>query len=119
LESPEAGVRWANYHFTATLADDVAIYPQQYDIQLDAVKLILPMEIHSRQRGDVFRPLGMKGTRKLSDFFISLKIPRYLKQEVPLVLNGNGDILWVAPYRMADHYKISAIMKKILTLACN
>ncbi len=119
LESPEAGVRWANYHFKATLTDDVAIHPHPHAVQLDADKLIFPLEIRSWQRGDVFRPLGMKGTRKLSDFFISLKIPRYQKQEVPLVVNGNGDILWVAPYRMADHYKISAITKKVLTLACN
>ena len=66
----------------------------------------------------MFQPLGMKGHKKLSDLFVSLKIPVYRKHTVPIVVNGNGDILWVVPYRMDDRYKITGKTKKVLTLAC-
>lgn len=115
----QGDVQWANYRFKATLTDDTTIQPLPYTAQFDADKLIFPLQIRSWQPGDAFPPLGMMGTKKLSDFFVSLKIPRYKKQEIPLVINGNGDILWVVPYRISDRYKITGVTKKVLTLACN
>lgn len=119
LASPGDEVQWGRFHFKSALVDDPSIYASPHTAQFDAAKIIFPLSIRSWQQGDVFRPLGMAGNRKkLSDFFVSLKIPRYKKQAVPLVVNGNGDILWVVPYRMADGYKITGKTKKVLTLAC-
>lgn len=87
-------------------------------IQLDAKNLVLPLVLRYWKEGDWFKPLGMKGTKKLSDFFISLKISVTDKVKIPLVVNGNGDILWVVPYRMDDRYKITDKTKKVFTLEC-
>jgi tRNA(Ile)-lysidine synthase len=59
------------------------------------------------RKGDYFRPLGMKNHRKLSDFFIDLKIGRSAKHEIPLLCNDK-QIIWVAGYRLDEGFKITS-----------
>jgi len=72
-----------------------------------------PLTVRTWRQGDVFYPLGMKGSKKVSDFFVSEKIPLHKKQEIPLLVNGNGDITWVGGYRPDERYKVSAKTKKV------
>lgn len=115
---PGDSVRWGEYCFQSGLANDTAIGNDPNAVQLDAAYVIFPIQIRAWQEGDAFHPLGMAGRKKLSDFFVSLKVPVYQKHGVPIVINGNGDILWVALYRMDDRYKITGKTKKVVTLAC-
>ena len=50
--------------------------------------------IRNRKDGDRFIPYGMKGQKKLKDFFIDLKIPKEERELVPL-LCIDEDIAWV------------------------
>lgn len=109
---------WGNYRFISGYTAETVINDNVSVAQFDADKIIFPLLIRSWQEGDTFHPLGMWGRKKLSDFFVSLKIPVYRKPTIPIVVNGNGDIIWVAPYRMDDRYKITAETKKVFTLAC-
>lgn len=111
-------VCWGEYRFEGRLSADTIVRPEAHIAQFDADGLVFPLQIRSWRTGDVFHPLGMKGSKKLSDFFVSLKIPVYRKHQVPVVVNGNGDIIWVAPYRMDNRYKITGKTKKVFTLAC-
>ena len=56
--------------------------------------------------GDYFCPLGMQGTRKLSDFLKDEKLSTLEKSKV-LVLTHQKDIVWVINYRIDDRYKIT------------
>jgi tRNA(Ile)-lysidine synthase len=58
------------------------------------------------QKGDRFRPLGMKNHRKLSDFFIDLKLSTTLKREIPIVCKED-EIIWITGYRLDDYYKVT------------
>jgi len=69
--------------------------------------------LRNRREGDRFRPFGLRGTKKLSDFFIDRKIPRRLRDRVPLLVEGD-DILWVVGIRRADKARITEDTKKIL-----
>ncbi len=69
--------------------------------------------LRNRREGDRFRPFGLRGTKKLSDFFIDRKIPRRLRDRVPLLVEGE-DILWVVGIRRADKARITEDTKKIL-----
>ncbi|MDE3211843.1 MAG: tRNA lysidine(34) synthetase TilS, partial [Bacteroidota bacterium] len=62
---------------------------------------------------DFFYPLGMKFKKKLSDFFTAEKVPLHQKRDIPLLVNGNGDIIWVAGYRLDDRYKVDNNTKKV------
>lgn len=65
--------------------------------------------------GRLFLSSGMRGKKKLSDFFIGQKIPRSHKYQIPILQNGNGDILCVIGYRQDERYKVQDHTKKVLT----
>jgi len=55
--------------------------------------------------GDRMRPLGMSGTRKLSDMLIDEKLPARLRPRIPVVRDGDR-IVWLAGVRMSEEYKV-------------
>lgn len=82
-------------------------------VSIDADKLIYPIRMRTWNEGDYFFPLGMKGKKKLSDFFINQKVPLHQKEEVPILVNGNGEIMWIGGYRPNERYKVSDNTKKV------
>jgi tRNA(Ile)-lysidine synthase len=81
---------------------------------VDAAKLVFPLTIRNWQAGDYFFPLGMQHRQKLSDFFVHQKVPLHQKQEILVLVNGNGEIIWLAGYRLDDRYKVQAGTKKVI-----
>lgn len=84
--------------------------------QLDYELIQFPLKLRTWQNGDFFYPLGLKVKKKLSDFFIDQKISLTHKKDIPILENGNGDILWVGGLRISDKYKISPNTKKVFIL---
>lgn len=82
---------------------------------LDEEKLNFPLIIRNWQQGDVFQPLGMKGKKKLSDFFIDEKVDLVTKQKTQ-VLISNNQIAWVIGYRIGDTFKVTEDTNNILVL---
>ncbi len=68
--------------------------------------------------GDRFYPLGMKNSKKLSDFLTEQKVRSSEKKE-QLVLSNAGKIVWVVGIRIDERYKISVETKKVLELCLN
>ena len=83
-------------------------------VSVDADLLKFPLTLRAWQEGDHFYPLGMKGRKKLSDFFINQKISLNQKEEVPVLVNGNGEVMWVGGYRPDERYKVSNNTKKVI-----
>jgi len=79
---------------------------------LDYEKLEFPLEIRKWQIGDVFYPLGMKGKKKLSDFFIDKKLSINQKENVWL-LTSAGKIVWIIGLRIDERFKITEKTRKI------
>src|SRR4030042_3820598 len=50
--------------------------------RVDFDKLVLPLTIRNLRPGDRFQPLGMKGSKKVSRFFIDGKIPKNLRSRI-------------------------------------
>jgi len=80
---------------------------------IDGDKLRYPLVLRSWQEGDRFVPLGMSVSKKLSDYFIDEKVPLPLKAHIPILVNGNGEIIWIAGMRADNRYKVSASSKKV------
>ena len=74
--------------------------------QFDMDKIKFPVKLRHWRKGDKFRPLGMKGSKLLSDFFNDLGFSAYQKQNVWVMEDANGLILWVVGYRINDKVKI-------------
>lgn len=71
-------------------------------IRYDAIKN-KNLVLRSRREGDCFYPVGMEGKQKLKEFFIDKKIPRFLRDTVP-ILTADDDIVWVVGQRMDARY---------------
>lgn len=73
---------------------------------LDFDKIAFPLTLRHWRQGDRFHPLGMRGSKLLSDFFVSQKYTNYQKENQWLLVSANGDILWVVGQRIDDRYKV-------------
>ena len=81
--------------------------------QLDFDKIQFPLTLRHWHHGDRFHPLGMKGSKLLSDFFVDQKFTEWQKRNVWLLVSADGDILWVVGYRIDERYKVSISTKTI------
>jgi len=73
---------------------------------LDMDKLVFPLTIRRWKQGDYFYPLGLKGRKKLSDFFSDQKFSIIDKQNTWL-LCSQTKIVWVIGWRIDDRFKIT------------
>jgi tRNA(Ile)-lysidine synthase len=100
---------------TVKLAGKVLRLGKNLRVYVDADKLQGKLTVRSPKVGDHFTPLGMRGSKKLSDFFIDRKIDRPLREENPLLLCG-AKIVWIIGHEIAESVKISARTKTALKL---
>jgi len=55
--------------------------------------------------GDRMSPLGMDGSRKLSDLLVDAKVPRKDRSATPVVRDGER-VVWLAGVRMSEEYRV-------------
>lgn len=112
--------KWGDGTYSASLSTDVAVEKicgsgkESRKVKIDATGVLFPIEIRSWHKGDSFRPLGLRGTKKVSDFLIDQKIPLDKKRRIPLFVNANQEILSIATWRIDDRYKIISETKKVI-----
>ena len=72
--------------------------------------------LRTRCAGDRFQPLGMAGhSVKLADFFTNQKIPRPVRDRIPL-LEGPGGIVWVCGQRLDERARVTGATERVLRL---
>ena len=81
---------------------------------LDANKIQFPLTLRHWRHGDRFHPLGMKGSKLLSDFFVDQKFTEAQKANVFLLVSDDDEVLWVVGHRIDDRYKVTSETKSIL-----
>lgn len=64
------------------------------------------LSVDSYRPGDRMRPLGMGGSRKLSDLLVDAKVPKRLRHAHPVVRDGER-IVWLAGVRLSDEYRVT------------
>ena len=79
---------------------------------LDANKLQYPLQLRHWQQGDWFVPFGMKGRKKLSDFFVDKKFTTSEKEQLWLLVSGD-DIMWVVGHRVDARYAVTEKTKRV------
>ena len=81
--------------------------------QLDYDKLKLPLKTRHWQQGDRFRPLGMCGTKLVSDFFNDNNYTTFQKKTTPILVDSDDQIVWIVGHRIDDRFKITEKTKTI------
>lgn len=84
-------------------------------IYLDKNKLSFPLTIRKWQKGDKFVPFGMKGSKKISDYFSDNKFSIIDKKNVWL-LCSDDKVVWIIGERTDERFRITSNTKTILKI---
>jgi tRNA(Ile)-lysidine synthase len=75
-----------------------------------------PLAVRNRRPGDLFRPPGLGGRKKLQDYFVDRKIDVAVRDRVPIVVDGTDRIVWVAGYGIDEAFRVTAASQSVLLL---
>ena len=99
---------------TAEPTDPSSMMGTPDSVTIDADKLET-LVVDGVRPGDRMRPLGMEGSRKLSDLLVDAKVARHERGAVPVVRDGER-IVWLAGVRMSDEYKVVPTTQRAIRL---
>jgi len=74
------------------------------------------LTVRHRRPGDRFSPVGLGGRKKLQDFFVDRKIARQDRDLVPLIVDENDRIVWVAGYALDEAFRVTDPAQAVLIL---
>jgi tRNA(Ile)-lysidine synthase len=113
-------IRFAErYTLSQTLAPVPAKFePMPLRVYVNPAQLVWPLQLRYWQDGDRFAPLGMGGKhQKVQDFFVNNKIDRLRREQVPLLFNGNGELIWIVGHRLDERFKVPAGVSQVISFA--
>ncbi|MBI2435135.1 MAG: tRNA lysidine(34) synthetase TilS [Candidatus Hydrogenedentes bacterium] len=104
-------------HFgTSILAEgskDLRVYCTANRQVFDLDRLALPLQIRTRRAGDRLVPLGMEGSRKLSDLLIDLGVPAQQRDSMPLLLDEEK-IIWVVGRAVSGLAAVTPLTRRVV-----
>ncbi|MCH8962219.1 MAG: tRNA lysidine(34) synthetase TilS [Bacteroidetes bacterium] len=81
-------------------------------VVVDADVLSFPLVARRWQPGDRFRPLGMTGTKKVSDVLTDAKVPPHRRAGTMVLVSGD-QIVWVVGLRLAHEARVRPETKRL------
>ena len=95
---------------------NLAAYSSNKNIEyINADKVTDKFILRFWKDGDRFYPLGLNGSKKVSDFLNDQKVSAFEKRK-QLVLTNNKKIVWVVGHRIDNKFKITDKTRKVLQL---
>lgn len=90
----------------APVNGDLSIEKNPDIIYIDADKLTYPLTLRKWKQGDWFMPFGMKGKKKVSDYFSDNKFSLFDKEAAWLLCSGD-DIVWIVGHRADERFRVT------------
>jgi len=107
------GLSYSKYPVQTTPALSLLVKDNPNVAQLDFDKLKFPLRVRHWWHGDRFHPLGLKGTKLVSDFFNDNGFTTFQKRNTQIITDSEGEIVWIVGYRIDDRFKITEKTKTI------
>ena len=111
-----------NVDLPVELKPERVVIKESYQIEKDKKfayfdfdKLSFPLVLRHWQEGDWFVPFGMKGKKKVSDYFSDKKFSLFDKEKTWLLCSGQ-DVIWIVGERTDNRYRIEKTTKRVLKL---
>ncbi len=82
---------------------------------LDFAKLEFPLLVRNRRPGDIYRPLGAPGRKKLKEIMRAKGIPEAERASRPVFVSGDN-IIWVPGCPVAEAFKVKKSTKDIFLI---
>lgn len=112
----EEGVTQVDHPVRLTITMNSApidIRKEKEVLYVDADKIRFPLLLRRWEEGDWFIPFGMKGKKKLSDFFTDRKLNIKEKEEAWLLVSGE-DIVWVVGERGDNRFRVTPNTRQVI-----
>lgn len=97
--------------------DDTAVSRDPSCATLDLDKIKFPLLLRPWRHGDRFKPLGLKGSKLVSDLLVSLHLTQVEKDNSYVIEDSTGAIVWVVGKRLDDRFKVTEKTKRILVIS--
>ena len=75
-----------------------------------------PYGVRMAREGDIIRPLGLGGTKKVLRAMMDRKVPSDLRRRTPVVVDGRGKIAWILLGELDEGFKVDEKTEKVLRL---
>jgi tRNA(Ile)-lysidine synthase len=75
-----------------------------------------PLFARTRLPGDDYRPIGSPGRKKLKAWMIDRKFDQITKDSTPLILDSNGEIIWVPGFAPAETQRVDESDRLVIHL---
>ncbi|GAB6977252.1 tRNA lysidine(34) synthetase TilS [Prevotella falsenii] len=90
------------------------------EIVVDKRKVHFPLVLRRTATADRFRPFGMRGSKLVSDYLTNLKVDAVSKRKQLVLVDGNGEIMWLVGRRSSEIYRIDSTTTTALRIRfCN
>ena len=100
------------------IKEDFHIRKDKNIAYFDYDKLTFPLTLRTWKEGDWFIPFGMKGRKKLSDYFSDHKFSRFDKERTWLLCSGDA-VIWIVGERSDNRFCLDKTTKSVLVVSKN
>ncbi|MEQ1898466.1 MAG: tRNA lysidine(34) synthetase TilS [Vicinamibacterales bacterium] len=73
-----------------------------------------PLTVRNRRPGDWIRLSA--GRKKLQDVFVDAKVPRVIRDRLPVVTDSAGRVVWVPGYAVCEDFRVDPAEDKVILL---
>ncbi|TWI53211.1 tRNA lysidine(34) synthetase TilS [Halalkalibacter nanhaiisediminis] len=108
----------SNWTMEASLTDNNEVTEAQNQVVLDLDAITEPLIVRSRRPSDRIACRGMEGTKKVGRLFIDRKIVKHEREQWPILVDGNGQILWVPFLHRTRLANVGPQTKNKLVVTC-
>ena len=113
LELPETGKYIYSEHCSVEIKEEVvdssfSIPTAPNEIVVDKAKVHFPLVLRRTATADRFHPFGMRGSKLVSDYLTNLKVDAVSKRKQLVLVDGNGEIMWLVGRRSSETYRIGS-----------
>ena len=84
-------------------------------VDLDAARLEFPLAVRNRRPGDLYRPLGAPGRKKLKEILRAKGVPVAGRDRLPVFLS-RGEIVWAPGLPVAEKFKVTGTTETIFSI---
>jgi tRNA(Ile)-lysidine synthase len=75
-----------------------------------------PYRVRLAREGDIIRPLGLGGTKKVLRAMMDRKVPKDLRRRTPVVVDAGGEVAWIPLGELGEESKVDGTTERILRL---
>ena len=116
VQVPEAGLVISAEQVSGTKLIEDKLVARGNTVTISGCHIVSPLVVRNWQPGDIFRPLGLNGHKKIQDLFVDRKVMRSDRYTVPIVADSNRGIVWVVGHTVAEDFRVTSNTEGMLIL---